>query len=187
MLFLKPTLYTLLGPNLKVIFEINPFQNWWLLLAGNIIFINRNSSCKYSSEFDRHKDPYVIQIPVKDMTDPKKKKKTTLRLPMLLPHELLNWLHESWIWQIDIYFFVLISDLQNCLLICNALRQTKTRTRTKYMCRCLMCNNFGNIGMIRICHTTRQLKKQKAMMGFCDSRLGFRATMLDTPLLDQNF
>ena len=54
-------------------------------------------------------DIYFTHVPVRDMTDPERKRKTTLRLPMLLPHELLEYLHASWsqvlvrIWNMPLY------------------------------------------------------------------------------------
>ena len=41
-------------------------------------------------------DVFHVTIPVVDLSDPKRKKQTLMRLPMVLPHELLNWLHVSW-------------------------------------------------------------------------------------------
>lgn len=47
------------------------------------------------------KDLYMIDIPVKDMDDPRHKT-TTMRVPMILPHELLEFLIVP---GVQLYFF----------------------------------------------------------------------------------
>ena len=42
------------------------------------------------------KDLYMVDIPCKDMADPLRKRITTMRVPMMLPHELLDFLSVSW-------------------------------------------------------------------------------------------
>ena len=37
----------------------------------------------------------MVEIPVKDMDDPRNKR-TTMRVPMILPHELLDYLVVAW-------------------------------------------------------------------------------------------
>ena len=41
------------------------------------------------------KDFYMVEIPCKDMSDPARKRVSTMRVPMILPHELLNFLTVS--------------------------------------------------------------------------------------------
>lgn len=38
----------------------------------------------------------MVEIPCKDMDDPLRKKTTTMRVPMILPHELLEYLNVTW-------------------------------------------------------------------------------------------
>lgn len=42
------------------------------------------------------KDLYMVDIPCKDMADPLRKRITTMRVPMILPHELLDFLSVPW-------------------------------------------------------------------------------------------
>ena len=43
------------------------------------------------------KELYMVEMPCKDLNDPARKKTTTTRVPMILPHELLNYLQVSWL------------------------------------------------------------------------------------------
>ena len=54
-----------------------------------------NFYCDLNLTFLFHEDIYFQEIPIRDLSDPLKKKKLTMRLPMLLPHELLNYIHVS--------------------------------------------------------------------------------------------
>lgn len=38
----------------------------------------------------------MVDIPCKDMEDPLRKRITTMRVPMILPHELLDFLSVPW-------------------------------------------------------------------------------------------
>ena len=42
-------------------------------------------------------DLYHVKIPVKDITKEAATARTTMRAPMILPHELLNYLSETWL------------------------------------------------------------------------------------------
>lgn len=41
------------------------------------------------------KDLYMVEIPAKDLNYPGERRTTTMRVPMILPHELLDFLTEA--------------------------------------------------------------------------------------------
>ena len=43
------------------------------------------------------KDLWMVDVPIKDLDYPGQRRTTTMRVPMILPHELLNFLKDSWI------------------------------------------------------------------------------------------
>lgn len=51
------------------------------------------------------KDLYMVEIPCKDMSDPARKRVGTMRVPMILPHELLNFLTVSLLVNINLCNF----------------------------------------------------------------------------------
>ena len=42
-------------------------------------------------------DLYHVKIPVRDLTKEQATARTTMRAPMILPHEILNYLSETWL------------------------------------------------------------------------------------------
>ena len=42
-------------------------------------------------------DLYHVKIPVRDLKKEQPNARTTMRAPMILPHELLNYLSETWL------------------------------------------------------------------------------------------
>lgn len=47
------------------------------------------------NRFRTTKDLYTVEVPCKDMDDPRHKT-TTIKVPMILPHELLDYLIATW-------------------------------------------------------------------------------------------
>lgn len=54
----------------------------------------------------RAKAMYFLEIPIKDISSDDKHAKTTMRVPMVLPHELLNYLIAAWWKLLKLFLYV---------------------------------------------------------------------------------